>query len=318
MATILLSAAGAAIGGSVGGTLAGLSTVAIGRAVGATLGQLIDNRLLGAGSDPVETGKIERFRLTRASDGGPIAQVYGRMRIGGQVIWASDFQETATTSGGGKGGPSQPQTTSYSYSVSLAIALCEGEIASISRVWADGEEVALDDLNLRVYTGTLDQLPDPVMEAIEGAGFVPAYRGTAYVVMEDLSLEAYGNRVPQFSFEVVRGEQPDASGFDVDPAQLIKGVALMPGTGEYALATTPVYYSDGPGSKWAANINSPSGKSDFATSFEALKEELPSCDAASLVVSWFGGDLRCGACQLMPKVERKEIEGSNKIGRAHV
>jgi len=134
MATILLSAAGAAIGGSVGGTLAGLSTVAIGRAVGATLGQLIDNRLLGAGSDPVETGKIERFRLTRASDGGPIAQVYGRMRIGGQVIWASDFQETATTSGGGKGGPSQPQTTSYSYSVSLAIALCEGEIASISRV----------------------------------------------------------------------------------------------------------------------------------------------------------------------------------------
>jgi len=78
-----------------------------------------------------------------------------------------------------------------------------------------------------------------------------------------------------------------------------------------SLATTPVYYSDGPGSKWAANINSPSGKSDFATSFEALKEELPSCDAASLVVSWFGGDLRCGACQLMPKVERKEIEGSN-------
>lgn len=311
MATILLSAAGAAIGGSVGGTLAGLSSVAIGRAVGATLGQVIDGRLLGAGSDPVQTGKIERFRLTRASDGGPVAQVYGRMRVGGQVIWASDFQETATTSGGGKGAPPAPQSTSFSYGVSLAVALCEGEITSISRVWADGEEVARDDLNLRIYTGTSDQLPDPVIEAIEGPGMVPAYRGTAYVVIEDLSLEAYGNRVPQFSFEVIRAEQPGAAGYEADHAQLISGVALMPGSGEYTLATTPVYYSDGPGRKWVANINSPSGKSDFVTSFETLREELPNCDAAALVVSWFGGDLRCGQCDLTPKVEKKTIEGSN-------
>jgi len=311
MATILLSAAGAAIGGSVGGTLAGLSSVVIGRAVGATLGQVIDNRLLGAGSDPVVTGKIDRFRLTRASDGEPIAQVYGRMRVGGQVIWATEFRETSATTGGGKGAPATPKTTSFSYNISLAVALCEGEITTVSRVWADGEEIARDDLNLRIYTGTQDQQPDPVMEAVEGAGQVPAYRGTAYVVMEDLSLEAFGNRVPQFSFEVVRAEQPDADGYDLDPAQLIKGVALIPGTGEYALATTPVYYSDDPGRQQVANINSPSGKSDFATSFEALQEELPSADAASLVVSWFGGDLRCGSCPLVPKVERVNIDGSN-------
>ncbi len=311
MATILLSAAGAAIGGSVGGTLAGLSSVVIGRAAGATLGRVIDGRLLGAGSDPVEIGRIDRFRLTRASEGDAIAQVYGRMRVGGQVIWASDFQETATVSGGGKGAPSGPKTTTYSYSVSLAVAVCEGEILSIPRIWADGEEVARDDLNLRIYSGSYDQLPDPVMEAIEGPGMVPAYRGTAYVVMDDLLLEPYGNRVPQFSFEVIRAEQPEASGYDNDLPQLVNGVALIPGTGEYALATTPVYYSDGPGSKWAANINSPSGKSDFVTSFEALQEQLPACDAVSLVVSWFGDDLRAGHCRLTPKVERKAVEGSN-------
>ncbi|MCF6234363.1 MAG: glycoside hydrolase/phage tail family protein [Rhodobacteraceae bacterium] len=311
MATILLSAAGAAIGGSVGGTLAGLSSVVIGRAVGATLGRVIDNRLLGAGADPVETGKVERFRLTQASDGGPIAQVYGRMRVGGQVIWASDFQESSSTTGGGKGGPPQPKTINFSYSVSLAVAVCEVEISSIGRVWADGEEVARDDLNLRIYTGTQDQSPDPVMEAIEGAGFVPAYRGTAYVVMEDLALEPFGNRVPQFSFEVLRAEQPEGSKYELDLAQLVNGVALIPGTGEYALATTPVYYSNGPGSQWAANINSPSGKSDFATSMESLQEELPTADAASLVVSWFGGDLRCGLCEVKPKVERADIEGTN-------
>ncbi len=311
MATILLSAAGAAIGGSIGGTLAGLSSVAVGRAVGATLGRMIDERLLGSGSAPVETGKVDRFRLTHAGDGMPIAQVYGRCRVGGQVIWASDFQETTTTSGGGKGGPTPPKTTAYSYSVSLAVALCEGEIQTVGRGWADGEEIARDDLNLRIYSGTLDQSPDPTMEAVEGAGMVPAYRGTAYVVIEDLPLERFGNRVPQFSFEVIRAEQPGAPGFAEDPGQLIEGVAMIPGTGEYALATTPVYYSDGPGSAWPANTHSPSGKSDFVTSVDALNEELPSCGATSLVVSWFGDDLRCGECRIKPKVERKAYEGSN-------
>lgn len=311
MATILLSAAGAAIGGSVGGTVAGLSSAVLGRAVGATLGRVIDERLLGAGSEPVESGKVERFRLTQASDGAPIPQVYGRMRVGGQVIWASDFLETKTTVGGGKGAPSSPKTTQYSYTVSLAVAVCEGEIASIGRVWADGEEVSADDLNMRVYYGRPDQMPDPVMEAIEGPGMVPAYRGTAYVVMEDLALDQFGSRVPQFSFEVIRAEQPEGSGYDLDPHQSVRAVALMPSTGEYTLATTPVYYSNGPGSQWAANINTPTGKADFLVSCDALEDELPACEAASLIVSWFGGDLRVGECQLQPKIERAEIDGSN-------
>ncbi|MGB3245784.1 MAG: glycoside hydrolase/phage tail family protein [Sulfitobacter sp.] len=324
MATILLSATGAAIGGSLGGSLAGLSSVAIGRAVGATLGRVVDQRLLGQGGQAVETGKVDRFRLTSAGEGGAVPQLYGRMRLGGQVIWASDFEETTRVSGGGKGGSPSRETTEYSYSVSLAIALCEGEITGIGRVWADGDEVAPDDLNMRVYTGASDQLPDPVMEAIEGPGLVPAYRGTAYVVMEDLSLGPFGNRVPQFSFEVMRPQQRDTAGGQYSPAFGIKGVALIPGTGEYGLATTPVNYVDGSnGGRWSANINSPSGKPDFSTSLDALREELPELTAASLVVSWFGDDLRCGACTVQPKVEDAVIEGEDMpwsvagLGRAN-
>ena len=88
MATIVLSAAGFAAGASIGGTALGLSSAVIGRAIGATVGRVIDQRLLGSGSDAVETGRVERFRLTGASEGAGIAQVYGRMRISGQVIWA--------------------------------------------------------------------------------------------------------------------------------------------------------------------------------------------------------------------------------------
>ncbi|MGC1495647.1 MAG: glycoside hydrolase/phage tail family protein [Sulfitobacter sp.] len=311
MATILFSAAGAAVGGSIGGTLAGLSSVAIGRAVGATLGRVVDQRLLGQGGQAVETGKVDRFRLTKAGEGDPIAQLYGRMRIGGQVIWASDFQEVVTVSGGGKGSRPTPQTTEYSYAVSVAIALCEGEIVSVGRVWADGEEIAPDDLNMRVYAGTDDQLPDPVMEAIEGAGMVPAYRGTAYVVMEDLPLAQFGNRVPQFSFEVIRPEQRGAPGADHALTYGIQGVALIPGTGEYGLATTPVHYVEGQGARWSANVTTPAGKTDFSVSLESMTEELPNLEAASLVVSWFGDDLRCGECTIRPKVEDAVIEGEN-------
>jgi hypothetical protein len=312
MATIVLSAAGMALGGSLGGSVLGLGMATVGRAVGATLGQVIDQRIMGAGSDVVETGRVDRFRLTGASEGAAIAQLYGRMRIAGQVIWATDFVETTTVSGGGKGGPSKPKTKDYSYTVSLAIALCEGEISRVGRVWADGVEIARDDLNMRIYAGARDQLPDPKMEAVEGAGKVPAYRGTAYVVLEDLDLGQFGNRVPQFSFEVMRPGQTDGdtdTAVHADLASLITGVALVPGTGEYSLATTAVTISKGFGRRGVTNVNTPSGKSDYLVSVEALEEELPNCGSVTMVVSWFGDDLRCGDCQIKPEVEQTAADG---------
>ena len=309
MATVLLSAVGMAVGGSVGGSVLGLSMATIGRAAGATLGRAIDARILGEGSDPVETGRVDRFRLMGASEGAAVTQIFGRARITGQVIWASQFQETGTTSGGGKGTGKRPSTTTFSYTVNMAVALCEGEITRIGRVWADGVEVQPETLNMRVYTGRSDQVADPKMEAIEGAGQVPAYRGIAYVLFEDLELGQFGNRVPQFTFEVMRPSSADESTDTSDIARQVKGVAIIPGAGEYGLATTPVYMSRNFGQQTSPNVNTPSGKTDFATSLEGLSEELPSCASALLVVSWFGSDLRCNVCEIQPKVEQADIDG---------
>ncbi|PZQ99739.1 MAG: host specificity protein [Cereibacter sphaeroides] len=319
MATILLSAAGAAIGSGFGGTVLGLSGAVIGRAVGATLGRAIDQRLMGQGSQVVETGRIERFRVMGAAEGSSIGQVYGRVRIGGQVIWATRFREnvTTTSSGGGKGSP-KPKVVqnSYSYTVSLAVALCEGQIQRVGRIWADGVEVARNTLGIRIYGGSEDQLPDPKIEAVEGAGMAPSYRGIAYVVFENLELSRFGNRVPQFSFEVIRPTQGEVARNTYDMRSAVRAVALMPGTGEYALATTPVHYSLGPGQNRAANMNFPSGNTDMATSLEHLRGELPSVKSASLVVSWFGGDLRCNLCKVKPKVEQKGNDGVGMAWRA--
>ncbi|MBC7138713.1 MAG: glycoside hydrolase/phage tail family protein [Defluviimonas sp.] len=311
MATILFAAAGAAIGAGFGGTVLGLSSAVIGRAVGATVGRVIDQAILGGGSSSVETGRIERFRLTGASEGAPLGVVWGRMRVGGQVIWASPFVETKEKEEvGGKGAPTST-ITRYSYSVSVAVAVGEGEITCIGRIWADGAEIAPDDVQMRVYTGSEDQLPDPKIEAVEGAGRAPAYRGTAYVVFENLDLAAYGNRVPQFSFEVIRPAQGEAIGPVEDLTRGVRAVAMIPGSGEYALATRPVHYGKGPGVGQSANVNTASGRTDFLTSLEALKNELPNCGSVSLVVSWFGDDLRCGQCSLRPKVEQGEFDGAN-------
>jgi len=309
MATILLSAAGMALGGSVGGTVLGLSTAVAGRFVGATLGRVIDQRLMGSGSEVIESGQVDTLRLTGASEGAPLGQVFGRMRIGGQIIWASPFRERVRTQSSGGKGAAQPSVTSktYSYSVSLAIALCEGPITCIGRIWADGIEISADDLNLRVYTGHDTQQQDPTLVAHLGADCAPAYRGTAYLVVEDLNIGQFGNRVPQFNVEVMNG----SGGEEAQTSDSIEAVAMIPGTGEYSLATTPVHVRGGFGRNKTVNINSASGKADFVTSTDQLVSELPNCKSVSLIVSWFGNDLRCGQCSIEPKVEQTQYDASN-------
>ncbi|SEW04564.1 Putative phage tail protein [Cognatiyoonia koreensis] len=311
MATIVLSAAGMALGGSIGGSVLGLSMATIGRAAGATLGRMIDQRILGSGSEPVEVGRVDRFRLTGASEGAALGQTFGRMRLGGQVIWATRFLENTETSGGGKGAGPQPKTTEYSYSVSLAVALCEGEITRVGRVWADGVEIATDTLNMRVYTGSDNQTPDPKIVAVEGADKAPAYRGVAYVVLEDLQLDQFGNRVPQFTFEVMRPSEADEAAETADVARQVQGVCIIPGTGEFALATKPAYLATGYAERQAINVNTPAGGTDFTVSMDALTEELPACTSGLLVVSWFGSDLRCGDCLIAPKVEQKDADAED-------
>lgn len=307
MATLLLSAVGGAIGASVGGAAFGLSSVVIGRAIGATVGRSLDGRLAG-GSAPVERGRVENFRVLGAREGASIPRVFGAMRISGQIIWSTKFKEHVDSSGGGKGS-SSPVLNEYSYSISLAIALCEGEITRIGKVWADGKEISLEGVDYRLYLGDNAQMPDAAIVAVEGENMTPAYRGTAYVVFENLDLTRFGNRIPQFNFEVVRKPEPLPEGEPREAGELVRAVALVPGTGEYALATEPVSYPHGKGISRSANVNGIGEGTDFVRSIKHLGEDLPNAESVSLVVSWFGDDLRCDSCSLWPAVEQVGVDG---------
>ena len=307
MATILLSAAGAAIGGSIGGTVLGLSAATIGQAFGATVGGIIDQTILGSGSRAVESGRARSLHLQTSTEGTPIPLVFGRMRIAGQVIWSTRFKEhVRTTTQGGKATGGQ-KVKEFSYTISLALGLSEGPIERIGRIWADGKLLSTEDLEMRVYLGDETQLPDPKIEAVEGVGVVPPYRGLAYVVFEDFPLGDFGNRIPQLNFEVFRSAAsltgPSSPEAGTPLKQLIRGVALSPGSGEFALDPKAAQHKFPGGGGVFANINNASGRADILEALDQLDGELPAAGAVSLLVSWFGDDLRAGQCKVQPRIE---------------
>ncbi|NWH09202.1 MAG: glycoside hydrolase/phage tail family protein [Alphaproteobacteria bacterium] len=314
MATLILTAAGAALGNYLlpaGLTVLGqtLSGQAIGGAVGSFIGGEVDRLLWpSAPARHIEGPRLQELQLQTSAEGAPIQRVFGRARLAGQVIWAANFKEVAKTSqpsSGGKGGGASTggaSVTEHFYYASFAVGLCEGVIGGIGLVWADGKPIDLSRYTYRIYQGTEDQLPDALIEAIEGEAQAPAYRGLAYIVFEDLPLEEFGNRVPQLNFEVFRHPAVTGEGM----ASRIEGVALIPGSGEFAYATDRVARKTGPGETEAENVQNGAGLPNLVQSLDQLAAQLPACRSVMLIVAWFGDDLRCGVCSLRPKVERHD------------
>ena len=306
MATLILSAAGAGLGGAVGGSVLGLSAAAIGQAAGGVAGGLIDSRLIGAGK-AVETGRARSLRIQGAREGTPLPRFWGRMRAAGTLIWATRFHERVReTTAGGKG--TGTEVRRFSYTISFAVSLGEGPIDRVGRIWADGKVLCRADATIRVHTGAADQLPDPAIEAVEGAGRVPAYRGTACLVFEDLALERFGNRIPQITAEVVRGvaDRPEGPEAGAPLSELVEAVALSPGTGEFALEPGVTRYVFPGGATEVANVNAEACTTDMKLALDQLAGDLPACRQVSLVVSWFGDDLRAGECRVEPRVEEPD------------
>ena len=239
MAQVILSSIGTAIGGPIGGALGRLAGSLIDRAAidALTPARVVGRNLLG-------------LQLNSTAEGAPMACAFGRARLSGQIVWAANFKQKkiAALTGGGKGGPN---IETYSYSLSFAVAVCEGPIDGFGQVWADGQAMDMTGVVMRTYLGEETQTVDPLIEAIEGTA--PAYRGVAYVVFEDLVLDDYGARPPELSFEVFR--RPVAPGGPPRLEDRLTGVCLIPGAGEFVLATETVLRRDGLTVSTAENVN---------------------------------------------------------------
>ncbi len=311
MATLALGAVGSSLGASFLPAIGGISGAALGQAAGAIAGQYIDQSLFASSGQPrvIEGPRLSELDVTTSSEGRPIVRSYGRNRVSGEMIWATKFEEEIITntqssggSSGGKGGggsaSSGVTTTEYRYYANFAVALSEGELTRLGQVWANGNELNLADYTYRFYKGSEIQDPDSLIEAREGIGNAPAYRGLSYIVFERMPLRSFGNRIPQLSFEIFRR----LDDFEAD----INAIGLIPSSGEYVYENDQLTKDLGLGFSEPENIHTHQGLSDWDVSLNQLEDEIPNVQNVSLFVSWFGTDLRAGQCQLQPGVDNRE------------
>lgn len=311
MATLVLTAAGNAAGGNIAGSLGS----AIGGKLGSFLGGQLDNRLFGGSLNRVKGGRLEDLAVQSSAYGRMIPLIYGNARIAGNIIWSLPIKEVAVTesiSAGGKGGGGVSATeTSYQYSITMAIAICEGVIDDALRVWADAKEVnlAANASSYRLYKGSETQNPDPTIESFEGVDKTPAYRGIAYIVVEDFPLAVFGNRIPNFTFEVRKTTAGSAPMED-----LVKSLVIIPGSGEFVYDTTiqykiPGYDAGGgtfiqQGSQEKINQhNRDPLKTDADFAIDQMLATFKNLEWVAVVVTWFGDSLDAGTCVIKPGVE---------------
>ncbi len=176
----------------------------VGFAVGSIVGGLLfpDPPIKNVGP------RIDDRTVTTSTYGTMLPLIYGTISVHGNIFdGSSELIETAhTETTGGKGGGPEVENTTFTYSAHLAVSIGE-PISAVLQVYANGQLIydATSTnvrrppwLKMRVYLGTETQEPDPTLEAIHGAGDVPAYLGMAYLMFEDFQLGDFYNKPPVF------------------------------------------------------------------------------------------------------------------------
>jgi hypothetical protein len=203
-----------------------------------TVGMMALNMAITA-SQKIEGPRLDETKVTLGDYGVALPMIWGTRRIEGPpIFFAEDLREVKRrrkTKGG--------KYNEYTYFGTWAIAVAGHEIDDVTRIWLDKKVVyqatgagpttpfsSEDGVNLqdyiRIYKGTETQEADPRMvatvEAANGAGSCPAYRGTAYIMFVDVPLEKFGNRIPQAAVEAVSAKT------DIYPAETFATIISQP------------------------------------------------------------------------------------------
>jgi hypothetical protein len=128
-------------------------------------------------------------------------------------------------------------------------------------------------------------------------------------VIEDFPLGDYGNRIPNFSFEVRRSVR-----FTPSLEDKITDVVMIPGAGEMVYGTQVTTKQDGffwsnrftpSGDIQNINMHNYAGKADVLLSLDNMQKILPNLEWVAVVITWFATSTDAGLCRIVPKVEFK-------------
>lgn len=312
MATVVLGAMGAAAGSMFSGVLGATA----GRFVGSLAGRFLDQSLFRSKYNIHEHGsRLKDLQVIVSTYGNIIPQIFGTVRIAGNIIWAQPIKEISTNrtyTNHGKGAKAKYTKTDYEYFATFAVSICQGPIDEIVRIYAGNTVINHKNWNIRVYLGTEDQEPDHFIESICGMGKTPAYRGQAYVVFQDIPLADFGNQIPNINFEIRKNAKGAAEETIED---LIDSICIIPGGGEFVYDTIAQYKSTGSilsgkfhqkGKSKAVNVHDVSQTPDAVLSIQNLKKTLHKVEWVSVIVSWFATSLDIADCQILPGVEYQD------------
>ena len=272
----------------------------LGRFLGNNLGKLIENQILySEESDNYHNNHLIEEKIKLQDYGKPIDLIFGQCRLLGNIIWALPIEEREVNIA------ILPNFKEASNRVfaNFAVALCEGVIDDVITIWFDNEMVDLSNFTYRVYKGTETQRPDPLIALHEGHTNTPAFRGIAYIVFENLPLETFNNKIPNFSFEVRR--KPKSS-INSDTRNLIKNIAIIPGYGEFIHDTIiQKKYLEHKVFEGEEKINSENNEqiADSVYSLNKLLEFAPNLNWVNLNVAWFCNNSDIEKIQILPAVE---------------
>ena len=221
IATLILGIVGGVAGGLIAGPGGALKGAMLGWSIGTTVGGMIDQA--SHHYYTADMGRTADLRVTVSSYGTSIPQCWGKTRIPAIVIWGTDLvehEQDINSGGGGSGGPTVT-TRNYTYTSSFALLLCKGNRVttnSVTKIYADDLVVfdstlstSQNTINPRFYLGTETQTADPLIISSASNTDIavgldnPAFRGSCYMVVQDMVLTNYGNRLPNFSIEMDTG-----------------------------------------------------------------------------------------------------------------
>jgi len=259
--------------------------------------------------------ELKDINLQTSTYGRVIPEIFGKMRVSGNIIWTSGIKKetSSTTVARDKFGNTSSGKTNISYSTSIAIAICKGVVKSIDNIYADNVLLNKKNLNISIYFGTEDQMPNSIIQSYEGIENVPAFRGICYILLHNFSLTEYNGRVPNFSFDVVKEKELKSAN------TLINGTCVIPGSGEFVYDTTIQYKLDpiynlgvivGYNKGVSVNYNNNTGKADSVASFQEMRNDLPNLKWVSVTCSWFASSLDIKNSTIIPKVEYHGIKTS--------
>lgn len=216
MAELVIAAAGSWVGSAVAGTAAPIFLGMTGAQLGWAVGGIVGNMLF-APTVKSHGPRLDDLKVTISSYGANLPYLIGAGRIAGNVVWASEKREIATTTSQGKGGGAE--STTYTYEADVLFELTENVCEALLAVYSDGKLIWTGDSSspsssimasdtvvhwnrLTFYSGAPDQLPDPTYEAFKGAGNASAFRGRSTVFIESLNLP--GGSLPNLTFRLAQ------------------------------------------------------------------------------------------------------------------